>query len=433
MRIGTHITTNPAPLIFSTSPGGNASGIERMRITGTGNVGIDTPDDPSEKLDIGIGNVRVRDIFASAGSVATDRVVVADVGGVLKTIAVTNLNNNIYLNNGTLSGPRVVNMNSNQLTFSTAANGSILFNTNNLGSASQSITGATNRGNLTLNGGNATVDLYVDNSAAAQLTIRGGATSLNVGTSTGQAKPLNLITNGLPRATVTPTGNLGIDNSSPTEKLDLNGIARFRGLPLNGATNAINTQSNGAASAAQDQTFTATRTVVADANGVLGYVPGVPTDAGIPKLLVSAGVPGVQSINGGALLVGRFSVENLDVYNAWDTSDPNNNFFTVPANMGGIFVLSMQTSHTHTVASETNNSWNTIASFQKSTNNGVTWQNLIQDTQSSKNSSEVANGNSLNWTGLLGAGDRIRVRFSCSAVASNIIELGSFSITRVNQ
>ncbi|WP_199142163.1 hypothetical protein, partial [Pedobacter sp. ASV12] len=37
LLITTHMTTNPAPLIFSTSAGGNASGTEKMRITGTGN------------------------------------------------------------------------------------------------------------------------------------------------------------------------------------------------------------------------------------------------------------------------------------------------------------------------------------------------------------------------------------------------------------
>ena len=86
MLIATHMTTNPAPLIFSTSPGGNVSGIERMRITGTGNVGIATPDDPSEQFDVGAGNIRIRDINANAGA-GGDRIVVADVDGILKTIA----------------------------------------------------------------------------------------------------------------------------------------------------------------------------------------------------------------------------------------------------------------------------------------------------------------------------------------------------------
>src|SRR5690606_25628930 len=112
--------------------------------------------------------------------------------------------------NGTLTADRTVNMDSKDLTFSTAGNGNISFYTNNAGMASQNIIGTTTRGNLTLTGGSATVDLYVDNGGAAQLTSRGNATSLNVRTTTGQVKPLKLITNGLTRATVTPTGEVAI-------------------------------------------------------------------------------------------------------------------------------------------------------------------------------------------------------------------------------
>ncbi|WP_048506465.1 hypothetical protein [Chryseobacterium angstadtii] len=54
-------------------------------VTNTGNVGIGTIT-PSEKLDIGTGNIRVRDINTNVGIGGTDRVVVADATGVLKTI-----------------------------------------------------------------------------------------------------------------------------------------------------------------------------------------------------------------------------------------------------------------------------------------------------------------------------------------------------------
>ena len=86
--------------------------------------------------------------------------------------------------------------------------------------------------------------------------------------------------------TVTSNSNIakmgvGTSTTAPTEILDVNGTARVRNLPANGAANAIYTQSNGAASATQNQTFTATKTVVADANGVLGYIttlPAAPTE-----------------------------------------------------------------------------------------------------------------------------------------------------------
>lgn len=81
--------------------------------------------------------------------------------------------------------------------------------------------------------------------------------------------------------TILRDGKTGFNTSSPTERIDNNGITRLRTLPLNGTTNAINTTSAGGASTTQNQTFTATRTVVADANGVLGSVAGLPSDTNI--------------------------------------------------------------------------------------------------------------------------------------------------------
>ncbi|RKT01656.1 hypothetical protein [Chryseobacterium defluvii] len=57
-------------------------------VTNTGQVGIGTTA-PTEKLDVSTGNVRVRDINSNIGVGGTDRVVVADANGVLKTIDFT--------------------------------------------------------------------------------------------------------------------------------------------------------------------------------------------------------------------------------------------------------------------------------------------------------------------------------------------------------
>lgn len=57
-------------------------------ITNSGNVGISTIN-PSEKLDIATGNVRVRAINSNTGVPGTDKYVVADGNGVLKTINFT--------------------------------------------------------------------------------------------------------------------------------------------------------------------------------------------------------------------------------------------------------------------------------------------------------------------------------------------------------
>lgn len=74
---------------------------------------------------------------------------------------------------------------------------------------------------------------------------------------------------------------VGINTSTPTEIFDVNGTARIRELPANGSTNSIYTinsldSTNGTSSGAKNQTFTAVNTVVADKNGVIGLVPGLP-------------------------------------------------------------------------------------------------------------------------------------------------------------
>lgn len=71
------------------------------------------------------------------------------------------------------------------------------------------------------------------------------------------------------------SNKLGINVKAPTESFDVNGTTRLRSLPSNGATNAINTKTDGTVSAAKDQTYNAVKTVVVDANGVMGTIDGV--------------------------------------------------------------------------------------------------------------------------------------------------------------
>jgi uncharacterized coiled-coil protein SlyX len=67
-----------------------------------------------------------------------------------------------------------------------------------------------------------------------------------------------------------PNNRIGIGINAPTENFHTNGTARISSLPTNGQ--GIYTQPSGAISTTgnRDQTFTATRMVIADANGVLG-------------------------------------------------------------------------------------------------------------------------------------------------------------------
>lgn len=80
-------------------------------------------------------------------------------------------------------------------------------------------------------------------------------------------------------STDTKIGIVTSPTNVPTENFDVNGTARVRNLPTNGATNAIYTSGAITTTATKANTFTATRTVVADNNGVLGYVDGLPLTA----------------------------------------------------------------------------------------------------------------------------------------------------------
>ncbi|MBE8722086.1 collagen-like triple helix repeat-containing protein, partial [Sphingobacterium pedocola] len=113
LLIGTHnITGAAAPIDFSTSAGGGAASTIKARITGTGEMGVGTIN-PTERLDIGADGVRIRDINTTAyeGDANTDKVVVADADGVLKTVDVADLASdplNIYNTDGLLTGTETI-------------------------------------------------------------------------------------------------------------------------------------------------------------------------------------------------------------------------------------------------------------------------------------------------------------------------------------
>ena len=68
---------------------------------------------------------------------------------------------------------------------------------------------------------------------------------------------------------------VGFTTTTPTEIIDVNGTARVRDIPANGNLNAIYTKPDGTVSTAKDQPFNATKTLVVDANGVVGSIDGI--------------------------------------------------------------------------------------------------------------------------------------------------------------
>lgn len=104
----------------------NALTVLKNANTGIGITGTEAAAKPTERLDIGSGNVRVRDINTNTG-LGTDKIVVADGTGILKTISSNTLapkaNNGLIVNSNyvQLGGPLIqattINQAANVLTF----------------------------------------------------------------------------------------------------------------------------------------------------------------------------------------------------------------------------------------------------------------------------------------------------------------------------
>ncbi|GEM_PF-1069563 len=427
----------------------------------TGNFGINTingsvNNNPTEKLDVN-GNVRFRGLPINGSSNAiftnTDgtrssnrnqtftatRTLVADANGVLGYVSGLPSMTNIYNANGTLTNTRTVTHNGNSLTFLGQYQKTEISSVGNI--SISGLPGADNQGSFTINAADAdgngsfsSLQMQVFSENTARIHAVNDTRSLTLGTSGNlTSAPVIFNTapggnaNGAERMRITGEGNVGINRTSPTEKLHTNGNVRLQGLPANGATNAIYTTSGGGVSTSQNQTFTATRTVVADNNGVLGYVEGVPSPGpGVSKIVVSVGAIGTQNIGNANMLIANYPNEFIDTYSSWE-----NNIFTVPANMGGLYSFSMQSSHTHTISSQT--SWHVSAILQKSTDNGGNYTRILRDTNANLNGGAVDNGNAINWTGVLNAGDKIRLVYHSDSNTANTVSLGSITITKIAQ
>jgi len=124
----------------------------------------------------------------------------------------------------------------------------------------------------------------------------------------------------------TSFAQVGVETNTPTEILSVNGTMKITDLPENGATNAIYTINSGAStnntgSTTKNQPFNAINTVVADKNGVIGKVQGLP-------LTVEPNVKAIRyktvtaEIKAGVSAASYVELGNLAV--RFDGTDPDN-------------------------------------------------------------------------------------------------------------
>ncbi len=162
---------------------------------------------------------------------------------------------NIYNADGILLTNRTVTMGTNTLQFRNGSN-SIIFS--NVGTQSFLTASGASRGAIRAQGGSAILDMFVDNANSAQLAASGNAASLNL--ITQSASPIIFSTNNVQQATVSSSGNLGINTTNPTHKLHVVPSASTDPVKIEGLRIASGTDNN----------------VVVDlSTGVLKYSPTV--------------------------------------------------------------------------------------------------------------------------------------------------------------
>lgn len=111
-------------------------------------------------------------------------------------------------------------------------------------------------------------------------------------------------------------GKVGINTETPKETLHINGTLQVSNLPENGATNSIYTDAN---ASSRTGTFTPTKMVVADVNGVLG-VQDIPTS--------SSTIPTNNSNDNKPFYYIEFNLTNVngDWVSSFNTKIPSNKY-----------------------------------------------------------------------------------------------------------
>ncbi|MBB4805553.1 hypothetical protein HNP38_000825 [Chryseobacterium defluvii] len=156
----------------------------------------------------------------------------SNVNGVTPNVTVPN----IYTANGTLTSARTVNTSSFLLSF---VNGSSSTTINNTAAGNGMLSvGGSSRGYIrAIASGNTFADMFVDASSAAQYTAGGSISGMDVGTATGSATSLRLVTAGQGRMTVSgTTGNVAIGTNPTSNKLEVAGSVKATNFISNTTT-----------------------------------------------------------------------------------------------------------------------------------------------------------------------------------------------------
>lgn len=197
---------------------------------------------------------------------------------------------------------------------------------------------------------------------------------------------------------------VGFTTTTPTEIIDVNGTARVRDIPLNGNLNAIYTKPDGTVSTAKDQTFNAVKTLVVDANGVVGSIDGIAiTTAPTIKTIqysrtattIDANTP-VNSVTTMGNLTVRFNAINSNQNNAvqFVTAIPTHVTAFAQVAGGGSPTNTIYSNWKTTASSGVATAWNTVSDQGLTPTNRDTYNAMVtlHNTQEIYRISIICNG-----------------------------------------
>ena len=436
---------NPSPHFA-----GSGTSPYRAYLLDNGNFGLGVTD-PSENLDVG-NNVRVRGINANVG-VSTDRIVVADGNGVLKSVPgntfstqTLTANNGITLtgNNVQLGGTLLKNTEIATAGFSTtfSGTGKVGIGTKNPDSSLHvvdvdQLTDGLNQ--IKMESGNRTPKLVLERTTdtgnlqnsteLGEISFNGrisgadfrlaGIKSNYWGNGLTNSSSLTFRTSDADQVLINEFGNTGFGTVGPSEKVDVNGKLRVRDTSILADTNA--------------------KPLFVNSNGVVGTL----NESGPKTLFMDASAAttnvtnNASSFNAGEEIRINLAASNVRLNTLRSTVNQNE----IVLAESGFYLLSA--SLTTYLSAQAGNNIFQVFNVEKSSDNGATWSS-ISGLREIHNIPPMFNGSPLRFYIVtpsvvvqLQANDRIRLITFRPVVQGNGTLLGdpvtSFSISGIAQ